>query len=797
MSAPATDPILLRLAEAQAEGLAPNAKRFFRFLGHVPELQTLGMRTKFEQNVFAHPTAEERAVELLEEVEAKRPNGAYVVMNVVDDAVRSRASSNRWHPQKKGESTTDADITHRAAAFIDVDWARPKGTSTTETECVAALETTSAIVERLARSIPRTSLGIGHSGNCGSVFVALDMLPEQEARFCVRELVLILDLLFTSEHIQEDRNARNGIDIDTSVTDAKRLVPAFGTTKRKGAEDLEERPHRRTAFVCAEHVDRLDLGQLEDLITDLRADLSMEQLTVLDKAMGRSRPEARQSQSYDGDDVFARAKACSIVEVLSWLGLGTEDAPVCPGCGLSDSGVAVVKNGLKCSHDRCSQKGHSKGFRTTIDCVIEKRGLTPLEAVREMGARFGFEVPESRAKQQEPKNETPPPPPKAAEPTAVPDLVSICRAQPGRYLRIPTGIDGLDAATRGGLRTGNLNVFGGAPGGHKTSLLARVVYLWARDGVPTQKGRQPVYVSVVAADESRDGFLSRFGQIERVDRDELDDESLDVSGPAWERVAAFVQRLDGRLALWDPREDGRTVEQAADELAKRPGDVTRRVLLVDSLQARSGWGCDQEGADPRAVVNGRLAMALRMARKLKLCVVITSELARAAYRQKGGDSSVSKLATFKESGGVEYDIDQGFVLERIDVEAGEKPLVDLHVVKTRWGQVDEVVRLKREGWLSYVEEGIPEEESKEEAREKVVTKLVLELVKQLRTRRTPIQDRQTLNALVRGERSVVVAAVSRAIADGWIVKVGKSYVVADSVRTGSVNGEKADDSDES
>jgi len=251
--------------------------------------------------------------------------------------------------------------------------------------------------------------------------------------------------------------------------------------------------------------------------------------------------------------------------------------------------------------------------------------------------------------------------------------------QPGRYLRIPTGIHGVDLHTRGGFHTGNLNVLGG---GHKTSIIARTAYLWARDGVPTANGRELVLVSVFAADESRDGFLSRFAQVEHIERDALDSEELLVSEPAWGALAPKLRDLDGRLRLWDPRDEKITVEEAADELVRDRSNIQRRVLIVDSLQAAQGWGCDSaETADSvRSKVDTRLATLLKIARRQRVCVVVLSELSRAGYRTRGGDSSVSKLATFKESGGIEYDADQGFVLERVDHEGR----VDIHVVKTRW-----------------------------------------------------------------------------------------------------------------
>ncbi|MCW5836425.1 MAG: hypothetical protein KIS78_28760 [Labilithrix sp.] len=59
-------------------------------------------------------------------------------------------------------------------------------------------------------------------------------------------------------------------------SDAKRLCPAFGTTKRKGAPGLAEWPHRRTTFVCAGQDERLDEAALDALVQALHADFDDE-----------------------------------------------------------------------------------------------------------------------------------------------------------------------------------------------------------------------------------------------------------------------------------------------------------------------------------------------------------------------------------------------------------------------------------------------------------------------------------------------------------------------------------------
>jgi KaiC/GvpD/RAD55 family RecA-like ATPase len=290
----------------------------------------------------------------------------------------------------------------------------------------------------------------------------------------------------------------------------------------------------------------------------------------------------------------------------------------------------------------------------------------------------------------------------AREKPEAPNLTAACMAMPGRFLSVPTGIRGLDVATRGGIRSGTLTIVGGAPGGHKTSLSARLAYLWARDGVDAATGHEDVLVSIVAADETRGGLLSRIGQIEHVDRDRLDSEDLSVSRPAWAVVATRLEAVKERFVIWDPREEPCTVESAGEELAKREAPTRRRVLVIDSVQARDGWACDAEGDDsPRSRIDRRVAVAGRIARTHGLAVLLVSELSRAGYRSRESSNEVNPLATLKESGGLEYAADQVLILSRVEGDAAQ---IDLLVAKTRWGSTGESVRLRRSGWFSYSEE---------------------------------------------------------------------------------------------
>ena len=210
--------------------------------------------------------------------------------------------------------------------------------------------------------------------------------------------------------------------IDRTVTDAKRLVPAFGTTKRKGAPGLEDRPHRQTAFLCAESIARVRAAALDRLLERLIEPFSLEQRRQVDSAMGRKtedpwRSAVEGTRAARGAGSFTRANALPIEDVARALGLFDDESHVrCPGCSNTD-GVALVNNGLKCHHKTCSDRGvpGTPGFRTPVDLVAEARQLEPADAARWLLERLAGEAdqdrPRRRARGEGDEDEPPPPPP--------------------------------------------------------------------------------------------------------------------------------------------------------------------------------------------------------------------------------------------------------------------------------------------------------------------------------------------------------------------------------------------------
>lgn len=411
------------LPAAADEGLGPNVARLYGFLAPDPafpwvEAQSLngrGANPRFPESRFAHASSADGLAALAHKAEAHHAPGVYVIANRIDPAVTTREESRgHWLTAQKGASTTDGDIARRMVAFFDVDAERARGASATDEEKAHARSVAGRVLELVAESLPLASIGVGDSGNGYSVFVALDALPNTpEVENELAGALAALDLLVATDRAKVDR----------SVKDAKRLVPLFGTMKRKGAPGIPERPHRRTAFVCAPEVERVGLAEFSRFVDALAVRLPPEKRAEVDKARGRKVVQKAAETTATTDTPFSRANAVPTADVLGWLGLMNGDAPVCPGCRSQDSGVAIVRGGLKCSHDRCSQKGVAKGFRTNADLVAEEQRITPREAVGRLAERFGFEGFAVKQDQATPRADNDPrsPAPRYASAITLPD----------------------------------------------------------------------------------------------------------------------------------------------------------------------------------------------------------------------------------------------------------------------------------------------------------------------------------------------------------------------------------------
>jgi hypothetical protein len=189
--------------------------------------------------------------------------------------------------------------------------------------------------------------------------------------------------------------------------------------------------------------------------------------------------------------------------------------------------------------------------------------------------------------------------------------------------------------------------------------------LWARQGVE---------VLVLAVDEAADDILMRLALEEgcAVDRLEQGDEA------EWERFEQVLAALPLTVVDGD---EGWTLESAAACLAKR-APKGPAVLVVDSTQTVAAEGTES-ASNPRERVDAVVAALKRVVKAHPFLVLATSELARGAYRSRNNADHINDLASFKESGGVEYAAQTALVLRSLEGE-----LVDVSVPKNRGGRKD-------------------------------------------------------------------------------------------------------------
>jgi RecA/RadA recombinase len=778
----------LRLA---SDDIADNFGRWLRFVDHTEgkpiELQAIdvpaanyGARSR-----FAHARTLVEATRLLEEADKWKAPGVFTIVNDIDPAVATRDVAGKWHDAKKGVSTTDRDILARATLFVDVDAKRVRGTSATDEEIAQTAEVATLVYMALAGIVGAEVLGYGHSGNGRSVFVALDHIAEtSELEAAVKGILAALGCMFVAPRVE----------IDPVVCDAKRLGPAWGTTKRKGAPGIAERPHRRTVFVCAEQVRRLAFPELRDLLATLRAELTDEQRTEVDRSLGvrPSRAPTASGVAPRGIGAFDRANAVSIEQVAEWLGLVEPTGVRCPGCGVQgNSSVAFVGNGLKCLHATCAQKGKPTGFRTPVDLVAECRSISPREAVELMAEHFHFEgfaakqqsngagtpeeeraavdsyeADERAALQSEPphKEEAAPKPPTWKTPAVRALLLG------NKGVRIPLGIDTLDKACRGGLLTGKVVIIGGAPGAGKTTLAAQKALELAQGGV---------HVAILAADEEADGLLIRIGQNLSLSREDLES----GNDAAKRQLSEWVKPLP--LMLFDSDEDEVTIEIVAAELAKGAKGAPS-ALFIDSIQTARSAGSNSADS-PRARADEIMRAVKQAAKQYGHLVIALREVSRGWYRT--ASDRIDPLAAFKESGGIEYGAAVAIAMANVK---GEDDLVDVVIAKNRQGQKPPfrvMLSFARARFSEVpIEPDEPEDEDEREAAriEKARNRVLFALAKvSTLTSKTAVCKR------ARGNRKDNMKAFDELVVEGLVVLVGgayRPYRPVNGARSGVENG---------
>jgi hypothetical protein len=203
----------------------------------------------------AYATSKEEMLRLMREGdETPGVHGVYIVANQITPAISARYELNGWHKGENGRAN-DSEIQARRVLYIDIDSDRPRGISATDTEkrpCYEVADQVEAFLREALGDPMGFSLGRGDSGNGLSVFVALEpSVPSKDSTDRIAKFLRALNAKFGTDRVK----------IDSTVGNPARLVPAFGTIKRKGA-NTPERPHRPTYFTCRAEVRRVPLEAL-------------------------------------------------------------------------------------------------------------------------------------------------------------------------------------------------------------------------------------------------------------------------------------------------------------------------------------------------------------------------------------------------------------------------------------------------------------------------------------------------------------------------------------------------------
>jgi replicative DNA helicase len=237
----------------------------------------------------------------------------------------------------------------------------------------------------------------------------------------------------------------------------------------------------------------------------------------------------------------------------------------------------------------------------------------------------------------------------------------------GAVVRLATGLPTLDANCRGGLRVPRIVVIGGAPGAGKTALVVWLALTFARAGVP---------VVFLAVDEGADDITMRIALLEGLDVGKLEAGDGDEWDLLEERLAELpIELLDS--------DDGWTIETAGEQLAAK-GKGAPGVLVVDSAQTANANGTT-EAESLRARADAVLRALRSEVRSRPTLVLATSELAREAYKNRKAVDRINDLASFKESGSIEYAAETGIVLRSVPDGEG---VVEAACPKNRGGKRD-------------------------------------------------------------------------------------------------------------
>jgi KaiC/GvpD/RAD55 family RecA-like ATPase len=244
----------------------------------------------------------------------------------------------------------------------------------------------------------------------------------------------------------------------------------------------------------------------------------------------------------------------------------------------------------------------------------------------------------------------------------------------GPLVRLPTGLEGIDRATCGGIPLGGTVFFVGAPDAAKTLLLLVIAIAWARRGI---------LVGFMAVDEELDDLVTRIAQ-QTVTCESPDGEAIHFSRQDYERGSAEVitdiEKRIGELpilffdASW-------SLERATEYLAAEAKRQDKRsAFFADSLQTVRSSSTPEDASERRTVADN--AKALRQAAvRHGMATLATSESNREYSKAKRKGEAAVAMSAGAESRAVEFTARALFVLSAVE----DSNLIEVEVPKNKLG----------------------------------------------------------------------------------------------------------------
>ncbi|MGN1080554.1 MAG: replicative DNA helicase [Acutalibacteraceae bacterium] len=248
------------------------------------------------------------------------------------------------------------------------------------------------------------------------------------------------------------------------------------------------------------------------------------------------------------------------------------------------------------------------------------------------------------------------------------------------YIGIPTGLEKIDKITAG-LNKTDLVIIGARPGTGKTSIMLNM----ARNIAVNHNKSVAVFSLEMSCDQLAQRLLSAEASIpsERF-------RSGDFKGDEWERLVKAGNLL-GKAPIYLDDTAAITVPEIKSKLRRKKVDV----CFIDYLQLMSSPKPIENRVQEITAITRNLKI---MAKELEIPVVIASQLNRGPT-SKDGKSRKPLMSDLRDSGSIEQDADEIFLLHRPDPntvgeddsgEATDPNIAEFIIAKNRHGSTGSV-----------------------------------------------------------------------------------------------------------